>query len=177
MHYKRFVTIAYLLLAVVVSGCNGLNNSNAESPDMDKPATSSIEVGIEPANSGLGDTPAALVFYLRNNSQAEQQYLKWNTPLETPLSADIFQVMSEDGQRSAYVGRKVKRGAPSEQDYRTIAAGEEITVRINLAQYYDITAAGKYTVQLSDAFSSMLLPKGSAAKVLKATNTVELVIP
>ena len=82
---------------------------------------------------------------LTNNSKQDVKILKWKTPFEKNLSANIFHVT--DGKNSAqYLGRVVKRLEPKENDYMTLKAGGTKSVTVNLAQYYRFESKGNFYV-------------------------------
>lgn len=89
---------------------------------------------------------AQIRYRLRNDSDEDIRVLGWNTPMEQPLSADVFEVR-RGGHEVAYQGRLVKRAEPDAQDYLHLAAGESMQVVIDLRQYYDMQQPGTYTVR------------------------------
>jgi hypothetical protein len=84
-------------------------------------------------------------FTLTNTSSEGLYVLKWFTPLEG-LTGDIFQVQ-RDGVDVPYRGKLVKRGPPIPEDYLWIDARGSISVEVDLAEGYDFSQAGQYTVQ------------------------------
>lgn len=104
-----------------------------------------ISVGIQLATP---EQPGSeLIFQAVNNSTEEIQLLIWSTPFENQLSADIFQVTIA-GEEKLYLGRMIKRGSSTESDYVSIAANGLMEVRFDIADYYDLSEAGVYTVEL-----------------------------
>lgn len=86
-----------------------------------------------------------------NNSEKVLKILAWNTALEKTISANIFQVKHEK-KTMTYLGRMVKRGKPTEDDYITLQKHEIRKVEIDLAQYYDMQEAGKYSITYHGQF-------------------------
>jgi hypothetical protein len=84
-------------------------------------------------------------FTLTNISSEGFFVLKWFTPLEG-LAGDIFRVQ-RDGVDLSYRGKLVKRGHPISEDYVWIDAGGSISAEVDLAQGYDFSQAGQYTLQ------------------------------
>ena len=168
MQRRQIVNLLMLLAAAILFGCNGLSNNQqtTTSANMDETTTKSLLAGIElPANTDANAKSTEVIFYLKNNTGVAQQYLRWNTPLETPLSADVFQVLSDAGQPMPYVGRKVKRGAPTESDFQTIEVGEEIRVTVDISRYYDIAGTGQYSVALSPLLTIKLYPESTSTDI------------
>jgi len=83
-------------------------------------------------------------FTLTNISSEGFFVLKWFTPLEG-LAGDIFQVQ-RDGVDLPYRGKLVKRGPPISEDYVWIGAGGSISAEVDLAEGYDFSQAGQYTL-------------------------------
>ena len=95
-----------------------------------------------------------IIVSITNESNETLKILTWNTPLETTISADLFQV--QNGKYTAqYVGRIVKRGAPTSSDYTLLNAGETRTLSVELAKYYQMEVKGKYTITYKGSFSSL----------------------
>jgi hypothetical protein len=84
-------------------------------------------------------------FTLTNTSSEGLYVLKWFTPLEG-LAGDIFRVQ-RDGVDLAYRGKLIKRGPPIAEDYVWIDAGGSVSAEVDLAQGYDLSKAGQYTLQ------------------------------
>jgi len=84
-------------------------------------------------------------FTLTNTSSEGFFVLKWFTPLEG-LAGDIF-LVQRDGVELAYHGKLVKRAAPTSEDYVWIDAGKSVSAEIDLAEGYDFSQTGQYTVQ------------------------------
>jgi len=88
---------------------------------------------------------------ITNESNEPLKVLTWNTPLETTLSADLFQIQNGKNT-SQYLGRIVKRGTPTEDDYTLLNAGETRTVSVELAKYYKMEVKGNYAVTYKGSF-------------------------
>ena len=110
----------------------------------------------------LAPKPAAnkvqLVFTLQNESDEAIQVLKWRTPLEGVLGP-IFEVQC-DGKNLKYRGPMIKRGAPTDIDFVTIAGKGSAAATIDLSQSYDFPAAGSCQVQFN---GTVLEVRGSGA--------------
>ncbi len=91
-----------------------------------------------------------------NQSKQDIEILKWNTPFEKTINADIFDVnMGERENR--YIGRSVKRAKPTQNDYMLLEAGETEKVMVTLPTYYKMREKGKYTVRFDGEFKYRLL--------------------
>lgn len=88
--------------------------------------------------------PAELTFTLLNAGRQGIQVLDWQTPFEG-MRAPFFTI-EHDGKAVEYRGAMVKRGAPSPENYLPIGAGERRTTKIDLAEGWDVSAPGTYTV-------------------------------
>ena len=101
----------------------------------------SMNMTIDKQNPNSGK----LLITVTNFSAEDVKLLKWKTPFETELSANIFDVYIGK-EHIAYRGRVVKRGAPKEEDYILFHAAEEKTISVDLPQYYKMLKEGNYTV-------------------------------
>jgi heat shock protein HslJ len=97
-----------------------------------------------PTSLASGETVQA-VFTLTNTSSDGFYVLKWFTPLEG-IAGDIFRV-ERDGAELAYRGKMVKRGPPIAEDYVWLEAGASVSAEVDLAEGYDFSQAGQYTIQ------------------------------
>jgi peptidyl-Lys metalloendopeptidase len=134
-----------------------------------------------PASLDSGVTVKAL-FTLTNTSSDGVYVLKWFTPLEG-VAGDIFRV-ELDGAELAYRGKLVKRGSPISEDYVWLEAGESASVEVDLAEGYDFSQAGQYTIQFRSPRMSQIA-KNEAEKadsfeelgmIQIPSNTVDVVI-
>jgi peptidyl-Lys metalloendopeptidase len=96
-----------------------------------------------------------VTFILTNNSNERVSVLKWQTPLEG-IHSDMFWVKKQE-EVAVYLGRMLKRGAPKAQDYVTLDPKESVSTDFDLAEVYDISKAGNYTVE----FGSRILDIGT----------------
>src|SRR5688572_26286978 len=86
-----------------------------------------------------------LKFTLTNNSNESVNVLRWATPLEG-INDDMFWVKRQE-EVAVYLGRIMKRGAPKAEDYLTLDPKESISSDFDLAEFYDISNSGNYTVE------------------------------
>ena len=100
-----------------------------------------------------------------NTSAQPSTILKRDTPVNG-LEAPLFDVLFQ-GQPVDYIGKLVKRGAPTPGDYLTLQPSQSLTFRVNLAKSYSFTETGPYTVGYT-------MP-GANAKTLRSNQvTVEV---
>src|SRR5690348_13302984 len=71
-----------------------------------------------------------------NTSGSPQYVLKSHTPFEG-VSAPVFEV-TRDGQPVRYMGKIVKRAAPTAADYYLLKPGASYTVKVELSSLYDM---------------------------------------
>lgn len=121
---------------------------------------------LEAVKPQYGRTEAKqLRFTLTNTAGESLHVLKWQTPLEG-FTADILEV-KRDGQPVRYIGRQVKRAAPSERDYVLILPGKSISATVNVAAAYDVSAPGEYTVAVATRVFDVA--RGDTPKLAKTT--------
>jgi hypothetical protein len=120
--------------------------TSAPSPtEVPVPGESGLIASIE-ASASLTSGEAVPVKFTLTNTLSEGLYvLKWFTPLEG-LAGDIFRVQ-RDGLHLPYHGILVKRAPPTAEDYVWLDAGGSISAEVDLAEGYDFSQPGQYTVQ------------------------------
>jgi len=107
---------------------------------------------------------------ITNISDQDIKLLKWNTLLETPLSANLFHIQL-DKKTIPYIGRLIKRSNPSEADYMILESGDSHTVTIDLPKYYKMRSEGKYEINYRGKITSKIL--GSMKNTSKVFKTTE----
>jgi peptidyl-Lys metalloendopeptidase len=107
---------------------------------------SGVEVKLSMPQSEYFATDALMLnFTLTNTTSEPITFLKWETPLENDFTGDMLAVHLE-GKKIRYIGKLVKRAAPQENDFITLAAGEHISGMVDLADGYAIESEGRYTL-------------------------------
>lgn len=134
-------TIVILLMTFCVS-CSSSGQSVQPPTKLDETDAKTLRVGIQNTATQL------VLFYVVNNTTSDITMLRWNTPFEKTLSADIFLVMRGE-EKMSYLGRKVKRGNPDSDDYLLIPAGRKIESTIDIGKYYGLSEPGEYTVSIN----------------------------
>jgi len=154
-----FVRVVVLLGCALLSACEATTDSVPSIKSNDQQTTSNeiaaneevagkVISGIRPVQNQLvANQSVEVLFYLSNNTDEAIEVLPWATPLERPLSADLF-VVTKNGESVPYVGRVVKRAAPTAADYETLMPGEQRESVVNLSQGYDMRSAGEYQIKL-----------------------------
>ena len=155
----KISTISYLVLLacfITLSACGNFQlesetivqatatsdpflNRNIQSDGQDVLVASLELPDTLPANK-----PVMLQFTLKNRSDRALYFLKWYTPLEG-ISGKIFRV-ARDGQLLPYEGILAMRAAPSPEDYIHLEPGESVSAEVDLANTYDFSQPGKYTI-------------------------------
>lgn len=97
-----------------------------------------------------------IVVSVSNHSKQDIEFLKWNTPFEKTLNADIFDVNIGSDDK-VYIGRTIKRAKPQESDYMLLEAGVTEKVTVSMPTYYSMKKEGKYTVDFDGTFKYRLL--------------------
>jgi len=148
---RHLVRAAVVLVSFFLIGCVAETTMNQKIPSAD------LQAGLRSVveTIKLGDR-AEVLFFLENVSARPVRILPWNTPLEGELTADIFDVSIADTSL-LYQGIMIKRSAPAEADYITLAVSERREVVIDLAESYDMTTTGSYRVALrSDGVDAIM---------------------
>lgn len=110
------------------------------------PAYANIAVTVMPEQNTLGKgDDVHVTVTLTNTGSTPQRLLKWRTPFVPPEHALFY--ITRDGQPVRYLGRHVKRTAPTEADYLLLAPGESRSARVELSGMYDMQVTGAYSVR------------------------------
>ena len=89
--------------------------------------------------------PISVYFLLENHTQQGLYLLKWYTPLEG-IGGDIFAVR-RDGQSVPYLGPMVSRAVPTPKSYIFVASDKGVTAEVNIAEAYNFSQPGTYTIK------------------------------
>ncbi|HSX59599.1 MAG TPA: M35 family metallo-endopeptidase [Tahibacter sp.] len=114
----------------------------------------------QPAQKDFGS--GKIVYSLSNATDASVQVLRWQTPIDGVDNA-MFRV-TRNGEPVAYVGRMVKRPAPTDKDYVELAPGRNITVEVDLTAYYDMRKGGQYEVRYVRSASDVVRAADEASR-------------
>ncbi|HYH94884.1 M35 family metallo-endopeptidase [Hyalangium sp.] len=114
-----------------------------------------LEVTLSADKASIGAKEEALVkVTLRNSGPSRSvgpakaiKLLKWFTPAEG-LEESLF-VVTREGAQVAYEGPHFKRSAAQESDYLTLKPGESQTWTVDLAEAYDLSRTGSYTIRFA----------------------------
>jgi len=106
---------------------------------------SRIAVKLSASKSSLAAPEGVSVTVtLTNGANHPVRLLKWNTPVDG-VNEPLFTV-TRDGADVVYLGRHYKRPAPRAKDYVVLGAGESLTRTVDLAETYDLSETGNYTI-------------------------------
>ena len=121
--------------------------AGAEPGGAGSPASSdSLLVAAIEAPESLPTGAAVNVKFTLTNTSPEGLYvLNWFTPFEG-LAGDIFRVQ-RDGVSLPYHGIQVKRGVPTSENYVWLDPGGSVSAEVDLAEGYDFSQPGRYTLQ------------------------------
>jgi len=109
-------------------------------------AAGGVTVTVTPERQTLGKSDeVAVIVTIANTSNATEYLLKWQTPFDT-VEAPLFEV-TRDGQPVRYLGRQVKRAAPTAADYIALAPGASRSVRVELSRLYQVGVTGAYGIR------------------------------
>ncbi len=103
-------------------------------------------------------------FTLSNEGAEKVSVLKWQTPFEG-IDDDLFTV-ARNGEPVAYLGRHIKRAAPTAADFLVIEPGQSVSAVVELTKYYDMSVTGEYTIVFNQTLQS------SSARLNATTSNV-----
>ncbi|MEJ2748694.1 MAG: hypothetical protein P8183_12435 [Anaerolineae bacterium] len=138
-------------------------------------AANGLEAYLEVQNSiqqGSAE-PIIMHFTLENHTQQGLYILKWYTPLEG-MGGDIFQV-KRDGQLIPYLGPLASRTEPTPESYIFLEPGQGVTAEVDIAQAYDFSQLGTYTIKFrSPRISHIAESEAELATTLDELGPVEI---
>lgn len=114
-----------------------------------------------------------LTFTLTNYAAHPLYVLKWYTPLEG-VAGEIFRV-ERNGQMLPYQGILAMRGDPGPEDYILLQPGGSAAATVNLADAYDFSQAGSYTIKfISPRISHVARTKAGMARTVNELGPVKI---
>lgn len=119
--------------------------------------TANVSISVAKQTFAAGDSVAVEVT-ISNPDRRAIRILKWFTPVDD-VEEPLFNI-TRDGVKVEYVGARYKRPEPTDKDFIILKGGESITRTVDLAEYYDLSATGMYTVSY-DVASLDLYQKGN----------------
>jgi heat shock protein HslJ len=145
-------------------------------PDQTEPPAvqgSGLIASLEAPESLTSGAVVPVRFTLTNTLSEGIFVLTWFTPLEG-LVGDIFRVEREAVELT-YRGKMVKRGPPTAEDYVWLDAGGSLLTEVDLAEGYDFSQTGQYTVQFrSPRLSHTAKTSGERADSFEELAAVEI---
>ncbi|NQY07184.1 MAG: hypothetical protein HRT68_13595 [Flavobacteriaceae bacterium] len=92
------------------------------------------------------DEAIELTFTVSNLHDNTVSFLKWQTPLESRLTASCFAIIYNE-EELTYNGIMIKRSESTKHDYVTLNSGESISKTIDIKNDYSIDKPGQYSIQ------------------------------
>jgi peptidyl-Lys metalloendopeptidase len=124
-------------------------------------AAAGVTVSVTPERQTLGKSDEVAVVVTMTNTSAVTEYLlTWQTPFGA-VEAPLFEV-TRDGQPVPYLGRQVKRTAPTPADYIALAPGASRSVRVELSALYAMGTTGAYSIRYRDGALQLFSRPGVA---------------
>lgn len=115
----------------------------------------SLRTSLEIANTSLTNQDDVVVRFTLTNDGTEKAFvLKWQTPFEG-VDDDLFTV-ARDGEPVTYLGRHIKRPAPTVADYLVLEPGQSLSADVELSALYDMRFTGEYTVHYNHVLQSLV---------------------
>ena len=125
-----------------------------------------------PESLPLGE-PVTLRFFLINDTNSKLYVLNWFTPLEG-IGGEIFRV-KRDGVAVPYQGILASRADPSPEAYTKLDAGEMVSAEVDLADAFDFSIPGTYTIEfISPRISHIAESEAEMAKTLAELGPVQI---
>ena len=164
------------------AGPRGCLRRSAKAAPPDVPPASPVP--IAPPNAALSaklegpgtledGTSVPVTFTLANNTDQPLYVLTWFTPLEG-IANEIF-IVRHEGARLSYEGILAMRGDPTPEAYVRLAGGATTSVTVDLAEAYDFSQPGDYSITfLSPRVSDVATRKEEMATTVDELGKVEI---
>ncbi|MES2827175.1 MAG: protease [Bacteroidota bacterium] len=144
-----FLSAVTLVLSACSTGKTGTESSALKTDSVVKTDTLSTTklTGLMKMNPEYKiDDSLIMIFTIYNRASNVQQFCKWHTPFEPPMSK-YLDIRDETGSDVNYQGAMAKRVMPPPANsYLKIKALDSLSSSVDLRKSYQITKPGKYTV-------------------------------
>lgn len=120
---------------------------------------SPLRIGLMAVPDASGVFSGQVEVSVTNTSRHTARVPGWQLPSQL-LQAKLFRI-SRDGEAVAYTGPMIKRGLPQAEDFAILRAGETLRAVVDLAQSYDLSRSGQYSVALESPLQFASLSDGS----------------
>jgi hypothetical protein len=131
------------LLFLVTLGCgNSRTTSGLRTVAYGAGSKMTLEVNVSARAKG---NDIVVELKLVNRGLDSYPLLKWNFPQDGKLTTSLFEV-HRNGQIVEYQGLMVKRRV-TDADFLNIESGREYIATLGLAQGYEVSPSGRYTIQ------------------------------
>jgi len=101
---------------------------------MNEKETWAVSLAVSPSAQGV---LATVTF--ANNGPVPAALYKWNACAGDQIHNDVFEIMHESGS-VPYIGKLVKRGEPTANDFLIVQPGEKISFKVDLRSAYRFPA-------------------------------------
>ena len=101
-----------------------------------------------------------------NTSRKTARIPRWQLP-SAVAESNLFAI-THDGEEVRYEGRMIKRITPTAADFAILRPGQSHRVTLNLAEAYDLSRTGDYTVTFAAPLQFASLSGGAQLKQLGA---------
>jgi hypothetical protein len=157
-----------LLAALLVGACTWAPTSKtADDPQ------SGFRASLEVTPQMPTGESTQLRFTPVNESDARLYLLRWYTPLEG-IAGEIL-IVKHNGKLLPYRGILASRVPPTPDDYVALEAGMSVSVVVDLAEGYDLSEPGEYSVKfLSPRISHVARSEAEMATTMEELGPVQI---
>jgi peptidyl-Lys metalloendopeptidase len=107
-----------------------------------------LEVSLSADKASFKASESALVSVTLRNASGKTAKLHKKFTLAEGVEEPLFAV-ARDGKQVNYEGPHIKRGPVSEEDYLSLKPGESQTWTVDLAESYDLSKTGDYSIRFA----------------------------
>jgi peptidyl-Lys metalloendopeptidase len=143
---KILYIIAIHAMIFVAFGSQVLQTARASG--IETQASTGVLINLSASKASFDATETVVLHLtITNTNNDSVSLLRWFTPADG-IDRQLFSV-ARAGVPVTYLGKLVKHASPTDQDYITLAAGENLNYDVNLSDYYDLSVSGNYEVTYS----------------------------
>lgn len=168
MKGNRFFVLLSILAVTILGACAPASTGAAG-----EPSQVDLEAVLQAPETLPNGDSVEIAFTLTNHSDTGLYVLTWYTPLEG-IFGEIFHV-EHDGRPVPYQGPLVMRGDPIPENYVFLDNGESVAATVDLADVYDFSEPGEYTISfISPRISDLAMSEDEMAASMDELGPIDI---
>ena len=125
-----------------------------------------IDIALE-ADPSPEASATTIIVVATNRGEVEERISRWDLPIEFDgsLAAPLLEVTHE-GQPVDYIGKLVKRAPTDESDVISLAPGQAMAMKVDVARAYDLKQGGRFELRYKAQDAQTVRKQGFASNAL-----------